>query len=212
MLTDLLNPEKALIFRIVHKGNIEQILQTGCPSRNTAIQQDGYIEIGNKELIQRRINREVPCPPGGVLSDYVPFYFTPFSPMLYNIKTGYGGVPKRPLSDIVILVSSLHHLKKHDVPFVFSDRHAYLKTAQFSNTMQNLDWIIWTALQERNFKKDDAEKFEKYQAETLVYKHVSMDALLGIACYNPNARDYVQQLASQYKVNVCIFSQNKWFL
>lgn len=211
MLKELLNPEKALIFRIVHKDNIGQVLQAGCHCRSTMAAQGGYVEIGNQELIQRRTSRAVPCPPGGTLSDYVPFYFTPFSPMLYNIKTGYG-VPQRPLRDIVILVSSLHHLRASNVPFVFSDRHAYLKTSQFSNDPSDLNWIIWPVLQARDFKKDDAEKFEKYQAEALVYKHVPVRALRGIACYNPETRDHVQKLATQYGADVQIIAQNNWFL
>jgi hypothetical protein len=38
------------------------------------------------------------------LADYVPFYFTPFSPMMLNINTGRGAVPRRPNSEICILV------------------------------------------------------------------------------------------------------------
>ena len=49
------------------------------------------MEIGNPDLIDKRTHRIVPAPPGGTLSDYVPFYFTLYSPMLYNIKTGMEG-------------------------------------------------------------------------------------------------------------------------
>ncbi len=64
--------------------------------------------------------------PGGTLSDYIPFYFTPFSMMMYNIKTGYGSVRQFPNSEIVIMVSSLRGLAEGGVSAVFSDRHAYL--------------------------------------------------------------------------------------
>ena len=52
----------------------------------------------------------------------MPFYFTPFSPMLYNIKTGYNGIKQRPMNEIVIFVSSLRLLEGRGIPFVFSDR------------------------------------------------------------------------------------------
>ena len=52
--------------------------------------------IGNPDLIDKRSRRVVPIPPGGTLSDYVPFYFTPFSIMMFNIKTGYGGIKHVP--------------------------------------------------------------------------------------------------------------------
>ncbi|HVZ30131.1 MAG TPA: DUF4433 domain-containing protein [Asticcacaulis sp.] len=211
MSKDLLNPEKALIFRIVHKDNINQVLQTGCHCRSTVAAKGGYVEIGNQELIQKRTQRAVPCPPGGTLSDYVPFYFTPYTPMLYNIKTGYG-VPQKPLQDIVILVSSLRRLQKQNIPFVFSDRHAYLKAAQFSNDLNDLDWIIWPVLQARDFKRDDSDKFEKYQAEALVYKHVPMKILLGIACYDTKVREEIQKLAVQYNAEIDVVAQRSWYL
>jgi ssDNA thymidine ADP-ribosyltransferase, DarT len=167
MSVELLNPSKALIFRIVNKDNIDHVLQTGCHCRNAIAAQSKYVEIGNQELIEKRTQRAVPCGPGGTLSDYVPFYFTPYTPMLYNIKTGYG-VPKQSLEDIVILVSSLKKLQANQVSFVFSDRHAYLKTAQFSDDLRDLNRIIWPVLQVRDFKRDDSDKFEKYQAEALM--------------------------------------------
>lgn len=211
MSKELLNPEKALIFRIVHKNNIGSVLQTGCQCRSAVAAQAGYVEIGNQELIQKRTQRVVPCPPGGTLSDYVPFYFTPYTPMIYNIKTGYG-VPQRPLKDIAILVSSLPRLQEQNKSFVFSDRHAYLKTAQFSNNLADLDRIIWPVLQVRDFKRDDSDKFEKYQAEALVHWHVPVSALIGIACYDTETRDQIQQLAAEHGVAVQIVAQRSWFL
>lgn len=102
-----LNPEKALIFRITHRENVPWILQHGLVCANGHPQDPGFVQIGNVELIGKRSHRPVPVPPGGTLADYVPFYFTPFSPMLYNILTGRG-VRQRPNEEIVILVSSLH--------------------------------------------------------------------------------------------------------
>ncbi len=58
------------------------------------------------DLIEKRTAHTVPIPPGGSLGDYVPFYFTPWSIMLYNIKTGYNGVPRQ--GRVAIVVSSLH--------------------------------------------------------------------------------------------------------
>jgi ssDNA thymidine ADP-ribosyltransferase, DarT len=211
MSKDLINPEKALIFRIVHKDNVGRVLQAGCYCRSAAGQQTAYVEIGNQELIQRRSLRIVPCVPGGTLSDYVPFYFTPYSPMLYNIKTGFG-VPQKPLKDIALLVSSLRQIAEKRIPFVFSDRHAYLKTAQFSNDLADLNRIIWSVLQARDFKRDDLDKFEKYQAEALIHQHVPVSALIGIACYDDESRDHVKHLAAAYGATVKVVTQGSWFL
>jgi ssDNA thymidine ADP-ribosyltransferase DarT-like protein len=174
--------------------------------------QGAYVEIGNQELIARRKDRPVPCPPGGTLGDYVPFYFTPYSPMLYNIKTGYG-VPQQSMSDILILVSSLPFIASKDIQFVFSDRHAYLRTALFSNDLRELgSRIAWKALQERDFSKSDVDRFEKYQAEALVYKHVPLDALHAIMCHNDSAKAEVEKAAADKRIKIKVVSGPSWYL
>jgi hypothetical protein len=210
MSKELLNPEKALIFRILHRNNLEDVLTNGCRFRSDAAGQ-GYVEIGNLELVQRRIGHPIPCAPGGTLSDYVPFYFTPYSPMLYNIKTGKG-VPKRPVSEIVILVSSLRKLKSMGIPFVFSDRHAYLKTALFSNDLTDLNRIIWPVLQERDFRKDDLDRFEKYQAEALVYRHVPLTALMGVVCYDQAVASSMKAVTAAKQLDLNIIARPEWYL
>jgi ssDNA thymidine ADP-ribosyltransferase DarT-like protein len=206
-----LNPQKALIFRIVHRDNMGDVWADGCQCKN-ATHGKKYTQIGNLELISKRDGRVVPCAPGGTLSDYVPFYFTPYTPMLYNIKTGHGGMQKRPVEEIVILITSLHTLKSQGVPFVFSDRHAYLKTALFSNDLADLNWIIWPTLQARNFRKDDLDRFEKYQAEALIHKHMPLSALTGVVCYNDSVRADMQAAANAHKVTVKIIAQPNWYL
>jgi len=81
-----LNSDKALIFRIVHRDNLPWILDHGLRAKNGGKLDPNFRNIGNPDLIDKRSRRVVPIPPGGTLSDYVPFYFTPFSIMMYNIK------------------------------------------------------------------------------------------------------------------------------
>lgn len=211
-MSKALNPEKALIFRIMHRDNFAQVLADGCHCRSSC-GGGQYVEIGNKELIEKRGSRTVPCHPHGTLADYVPFYFTPYTPMLYNIKTGYNGIRKQPMENIIILVSSLRILEEQGITFVFSDRHAYLKTAEFSSNLADLERMIcWDALQARNFKKDDVERFEKYQAEALVYKHVPLSAISGVVCYNDSVKAELQSAAEEKDVSLKIVAKPGWYV
>lgn len=126
-----LTPEKGLIFRITHRDNIRWILQNGLHCQSSGTADPNFVAIGNPELISVRRYREVDIPPGGTLGDYVPFYFTPCSPMLLNITTGYRGIRQRSKEDIVVLVSSLAALQSNGVQYVYTDRHAYLQAATF---------------------------------------------------------------------------------
>jgi hypothetical protein len=80
------------------------------------------VKIGSATQIDRRT---VPIAPGVTLSNDVPFYFTPFSLMMFNIKTGYGEINKRDKKNIVIVVSSIHKLHALGFSFVFTNQHAY---------------------------------------------------------------------------------------
>ena len=208
-----LTPENAYVFRITHRDNVRWILENGLHCRTSTQSDPNFVQIGNADLINSRATRVVPHAPGGTLGDYVPFYFTPFTPMLLNIKTGYNGVQKRPMSEIVILGSSLRKLESDGVCFVFSDRHASLAAARFSNDLQHLDRIDWNILQARDFKRDanDLEKVERYQAETLVHRTLPVSALMGMMCYDDATTARMKQESAECGVDIPIQTSRGWF-
>lgn len=212
-MTTFLNQENGYIFRIVHRENLPIVLARGLFARNSNGSDPGYVNIGNLDLIGRRGSRAVPINPGGVLNDYVPFYFTPFSPMAYNIKTGWNGITKRPNSDVLIFVSTLQHVIDQGSDAVFTDRHAYLTTANFYDDVDDLDQIDWTGLRSKNFKKDPAnpERVERYQAEALVHRHVPLSALKGVAVVSESVQADVQKLVDKSGTSLKVRTMPGWY-
>lgn len=209
-----LTAERARVFRVTHIDNLPWILANGLYCGSSDVRDPGFVQIGNPELIAKRTTKAVPIPPGGTLHDYVPFYFTPFSPMLYNIKTGWNGITRRPMREIVILVSSLHALTAEGVGFVFTDRHAYLSLAQFSSRLEDLaDRIDWRILQARDFARDpnDLGKFERYQAEALAHKYVPLTALTGVVCCGTAEEARVRDLVQNAGGRMSVASRPTWF-
>jgi len=208
-----LNPEKALIFRIIHAQNVPWVMDHGLHCRNSAIQDSNFRTIGNPDLIDKRHQRIVPVPPGGTLSDYVPFYFTPSSPMLYNLTTGFGGITQCPNEDIVVLVSSLPRLRQLRQCFVFTDCHAYAQAAQYFCDPADLKNIDWAILRNRDFKRDpdDPGKFERYQAEALVHRQVSFAALLGIVCYTDGVKLALKEQAMSRGIEIKVLCEPGWY-
>jgi ssDNA thymidine ADP-ribosyltransferase DarT-like protein len=208
-----LTQARGRIFRITHVKNVAWLLANGLHCRRSEHRDPGFVQIGNPDLISKRGTRVVPLEPGGTLDDYLPFYFTPFSPMLYNIKTGYNGIQQRPMSDIVILTSSLPHLLNTGAAFVFTDRHAYLRTAVFKRDLADLAVIDWKRLQDRDFKHDpnDPAKFERYQAEALVYRQAPITALSGIVCYTEEVKQQLEVLVAEQDAAIPIAAQPAWF-
>lgn len=208
-----LTPQRALIFRITHIENLPWILRHGlhCPSSD--VRDPDFITIGNPEIIGKRSSKLIPVSPGGVLEDYVPFYFTPCSVMLYNIVTGYSGLTRRERDDVIVLVSSVRKLSETGVAFVFTDRHALVAYARFFNDVGALDRIGWELLRACDFARSDNDfgKVERYQAELLAYRTVPVEALLGIACYSDRSRVRVAEMVEVADVQLAVAVRRDWF-
>ena len=213
MIYTNLNPQKALIWRILHRANLPWVLEHGVHCGNTTVRSPKWASIGNPELIDKRAARTVPLAPGGVLNDYVPFYFTPFSVMLRNIHTGWNGIKQVPNNDIVILVSSLYRVKELGLPFLFTDRHAYSGLARYFDDLAHLDQIDWLLLQRRDFKRDpeDPGKLERYQAEALVHHHVPLTALAGIVCYTDVVRADIESKMQSQGLAMPVHTRPNWY-
>lgn len=208
-----LNPDNACIFRITHIRNVPWILTNGLHCKNSDQTDPNFVTIGNPDIIAKRDRREVPIRPHGTLSDYVPFYFTPKSPMMYNIVTGWKGILQRPSSDIVIMVSSLRDLADSGIRTLYTDRHASLTAAQFFSSLNHLDQIDWGPLQRHDFRHDvdDPGKVDRYQAEALVHRHLPIQHLSEIACYNDDAQQILEGNTEELEMDLMIAVRRNWY-
>lgn len=79
------------ILRLTHVDNLDGFLRRGSLHSPNHSPDDGigYRKIHHATIQSARREVAVPCGPGGVFHDYVPFYFGPLSPMLYALHTGY---------------------------------------------------------------------------------------------------------------------------
>jgi ssDNA thymidine ADP-ribosyltransferase, DarT len=207
-----LNSEKALIWRIVHRDNLPWILDHGLHCANCTPSSPGFVNIGNRDLIGRRRNRDVPIAPGGTLADYIPFYFTPFSVMMKNIQSGRG-VPKRSNDELVILVSSLPHIKELGFSFVFTNAHALPAWTHYYNDLADLNQIDWSLLQSRDFARDadDPKKVERYQAEALIHQHLPIGGILGIICYTDGLKQTLDAAIQVRKLTLPVYVRTEWY-
>ena len=71
----------------------------------------------------------------------------------------------------------------------------------------------WPLLQARDFKRDqnDPQKFERYQAEFLVYRHCPVDAPKGIVCYNQQVKTDIQAQLDARRMERGVFVQSGWY-
>ena len=211
--TRLLDRRYARIFRLTHIKNIPWILKNGLHCRSSHQQDTGFVTIGNADLITKRAERAVPIPPQGCLADYIPFYFTPFSIMMYQVVTGHAGIRERSESELVFLAASARRLVSGGRKLVFTDRHAYTRTAKFFASTEELGRIDWDLLRKRDFKNapDDPGKKERYQAEALVHKYMPITELGCIACRTASAERVLKQMNAEAGSRVRILLRPNWY-
>src|SRR5690606_31118509 len=132
----------------------------------------------------------------GKVGEYVPFYFTPRSIMLYNIVTGHRApkVPKVPRENILVIRCLIEQLAKCGRYF-FTDGQANVSNGtNHFHDLKDLDKIDWSIIQTSSFSKstDDLDRARRYQAEFLVHDHVPVSAVESIVVYNKFAQARVE--------------------
>jgi hypothetical protein len=104
-------------------------------------------------------------------------------------------------------------LKEHGVTFLFTDRHASVPGARFSQDIRHLDRIDWKILQNCDFSRDndDLDKTSRYQAEALVHRYMPVGSLLGIACCDGVQKTWVEALISNRNLDLKVITRPGWY-
>lgn len=71
-------------FRILHIDNMHHVMKYGLVHNDSPFASDSFVPIGDMSVMDARSTKQLPD--GSFLSEYIPFYFGPRSPMLYNIQ------------------------------------------------------------------------------------------------------------------------------
>lgn len=202
-----------LIYRITHFKNLEFTLLNGLCCRNSTNADPDYINIGHRNLIEKRGRRSVPLKPHGVLNDYIPFYFAPRSPMLYSIFRknieGFNGKQ----TDIIYIVSSIETIKESKIQFVFSDGHAYEMITKFYNKiadLSNIDWKIMGATYWNNTPFDN-DRMRKRMAEFLAFQFVPPSCILAIVVFNDRIKNIVDSIQKKCHTKIKTLIKPQWY-
>jgi ssDNA thymidine ADP-ribosyltransferase, DarT len=194
--------EKIKIYRMVHIENIPHILKNGITHRNSINANPDFITIGDTSLIQTRSTRKVHIDNGDflnlqtpaiILGDFIPFYFGVKMPMLYVMQNGGNFVERpTPATNIVYLACSLWHIIQSDKDYYFSDGHGtdglttFYDKEKIADLPAIIDWDavkapFWGGQENLNIKR-------KKQAEFLVSDDIPPGHIIGLICYNLEAK------------------------
>lgn len=220
-------PRPTRLFHITALANLQGICQTGAlVSKNVGqLVGIGYQNIAHAGAQGARAVKPVPNPPGGLIHDFVPFYFAPRSPMLYAINGGrVAGCPWRQ-QDIVYFETTVELAVLHGRDFVFYDRNATLAFSEGFTDLQMLDTVVaWDLLteapcldgfcqywQNKPTNPRYVDRMERRQAEFLVRDSVGLHQFTRLGVIDQQRQQQVQAVLAQHNVPLRVDVMPSWY-
>jgi hypothetical protein len=185
------------------------------------------IEYGNiayQGAQGKRATKMVAKPPGGVIHDYVPFYFAPRSPMLFTINNG--NVPDCPhrQRDIVHFVTTVEIVRASHLTYVFYDYNATLTIATCFSDVKDLGKIDWDLFHENPridgycqfwHSRVDIPRYvlrqETRQAEFLIHAKVPLKLMTMVGTYDEEKAVEVRRIFQDAGVKLQVEAKPEWY-
>lgn len=199
-------PPKIWLYRITHFKNLEYILKNGIYTKDSGAFDPNYVTIGDSSLIDYRRNLEARNPPGGRLSEYIPFYLGPRSPMLYQIAKGYEDIVKYSQEDIVHVITSFNKVKEAGLSYFYTDGNARSETTTFYIDERDFELLDWETIYGTYWKSDETDllRKQKKQSEMLIKEHLPVNCIEYIGVFNNVAEQNVLHLLKTVNLNIPI--------
>lgn len=187
--------------RFIHVDNLHIYLRRGGLHGPDFAPNDGLVYRTNHNVdiqAQRHIQR-IPCGPGGVIHDYVPFYFGYLSPMMLQLKTGRVPGYDEGQEPLIYLVSTAQAVRDNEAGFVFSDGHGIAAFTTWFDDLANLDKVDWDMVYQRYWADtiDDMDRQRRKQAEFLVHRFCGWSLVTEIAVMNVAMKRRVESILAE---------------
>lgn len=218
-------PQFGMLFHFTHMDNLPLILDHDALLSDTDVSAQGLLskEAGEPGIKERRRKKRVSCDPGGVVGDYVPFYFSACSPMMYKISQGSVTSFKGDHHDLVYLVTDVSTVLSLNLPFAISDRNAATAVAEFSNNIAVLgdlsspnpscDFIDWSVMNAKwwNNIPEYPDRKECRMAEFLIYERMPIKGLIKVAAHGEPMRARVELMFKEAGYTTPVECEPTWY-
>ena len=199
-------PNPTPILRFIHMDNLETVLRRGGMHAPNFTPRDGlpWKVIHDEEVQAKRARRQVHCGPGGVLHDYVSFYFGYMSPMMLRLNTGRVVGYTEDQRPLVYLVSTAQAVQEGGVGFVFTDGHGIAALTDDFDNLARLDVVDWSVVYLRYWRStvDDTDRQRRKQAEFLVHEFCPWSLIQEIVVIDEAMLARVEQTLNGFPTNL----------
>jgi hypothetical protein len=192
-------PESPKIYHIVHVEDLVSIVSHGWIYSDSLVKQRGIdlsCELANEDVKNRRRSRVVACYDPLKVSECVPWYFCPRSPMLFkHYKRNSPRVKDVGGQSFIVhleadVASVVEWAGIEGLRWCFTNMNAAKGIAQFFCELSDLNQIDWTAVKARYWQKCEARKM----AEFLIENQLSLKLVTKIGVHSQKTLEKVVEI------------------
>jgi len=181
------------IYQFTHLDNLPEILQHGLLSYNEKERRGiAHISIASEGIQARRAEMAVPTGPGGVVHDYVPFYFCTLSPMLLSV------INAKNVDQLYLLYLGVDIGILESAHVVFTDASANTAVPPtFYSDPNDLVHLDWGNIDSCKWSCPSDEARHARMAEALVYKSLDVSEIDHVIVWNDMIKTKVQEIYAE---------------
>jgi hypothetical protein len=184
------------IYHFSHLDNLHTIIRNGIWCHKKLEQQgQAHKSIALDEIQKRRAKMQVTCGPGGVVHDYVPFYFCARSSMLLSVVNAKN-VDQLFIIYLVLPVSAV--LRK-DIVFTSAAANT-ANPPKFFNDPSQLNSLKWDAIDSKKWSMSDEVLKQARMAEVLIHQEVKISEVSHIIVWNDAVKKRVEEIFEAEKM------------
>lgn len=206
-------PKQTRIYHITHLRNLASILRSRGLHAKGRLAGRASVDLAYESVQERRNRTRVPCGPGGVLHDYVPFYFGPRSPMLYALKGGWVEGYSEGQAPIVHLCTSAEQVDADGLGYVFTNGHAIMVPSDFYSDLADLDCVDLPLMSAKYWfdTQSDPDRKRRRQAEFLIHKFAPWELIDEIGVINKSTKAKVEAITASATHRPPIVVRKGWY-
>lgn len=205
------------IYHITHVDNLAPIIEAGRIYSDAEMVRMGkeHASIGMAKLKAGRFERPVPCHKGTMVSDYVPFYFCPRSPMLYIAhRQNHGEMTYKGGQEAIIHLEADYErmvaaADRNNVPWAVSLSNAAARYAEFQTGAHAIEELDWDCINARQWQPSHVK--ERKQAECLFHGHFPWRGIIRLGVKTATVHQRVRNLLERAEHRPSVEVRPDWY-